>query len=142
MGITNLRMRLGGFFWDDRVKELEEMVLMPIQDPIEMGLGLDTLVERLEASEPYRHLFERAFGDSRIDAKRIGRALAQFVRSGQIVPMTAVLAGRCGINQAGDQRTNPRGLIAAATAKIHETNLVSWKRAGKPGGFDRPGGGP
>ncbi len=71
----------GRFFWDERAATLEDQVLMPIQDGVEMGLTLDTLVARLTSSAFYPILFKRAFGDEFIDANRISRSLAQFVRS-------------------------------------------------------------
>ena len=41
---TSLETRAAGrFFWDDRVQVLEEMVLCPIQDPVEMGLDFREL---------------------------------------------------------------------------------------------------
>ena len=69
------------FFWDERAGNLEEMVLLPIQSRVEMGQDLKVLVRRLSVDAAYPGLFERAFGDSRITEQRIGRALAQFVRS-------------------------------------------------------------
>ena len=71
----------GHFFWDERGTTLEEMVLMPLQDRIEMGMDLDEVVERVESEASYRFLFARAFGDSEVDSERIGQALAQFLRS-------------------------------------------------------------
>lgn len=73
--------RNGRFFWDERAATLEEQVLMPIQNEVEMGLTLDELVEKV-AAQPYASvLFEEAFGDGEVTADRISRALAQFVRS-------------------------------------------------------------
>ncbi|MBK7344467.1 MAG: c-type cytochrome [Saprospiraceae bacterium] len=71
----------GHFFWDERAATLEDQVLMPIQDGVEMGLTLDTLVARLSATSYYPILFKRAFGDAMINSERISRGLAQFVRS-------------------------------------------------------------
>jgi cytochrome c peroxidase len=82
MGIVNARFyATGRFFWDERAATLEDQVLRPIQDPVEMGMTLDGLVARLQARPYYPVLFEHAFGDPGIDADRISRALAQFVRS-------------------------------------------------------------
>lgn len=82
MGLSNARFYAPGhFFWDERAATLEDQVLMPIQDPVEMGLTLAELVERVGAQPYYPVLFERAFGDAAVDADRISRALAQFVRS-------------------------------------------------------------
>ena len=82
MSITNLAFRRrAGLFWDERVRDLQEMVLHPIRDPIEMGLDLPTLVRRLGQDSAYAPLFETAFGSPRITPDRIGRALAEFVHS-------------------------------------------------------------
>lgn len=71
----------GSMFWDERAASLEEQVLMPIQDEVEMGMTLPDLVERLEGTDYYPPLFEAAFGDPAITSDRISLALAQFVRS-------------------------------------------------------------
>lgn len=68
-------------FWDERASTLEQQVLMPIQDPIEMGMSLDQVIERLRVLDHYPPLFAAAFGNDSITADRIARALAQFVRS-------------------------------------------------------------
>ncbi|WP_261389516.1 cytochrome-c peroxidase [Ferrimonas balearica] len=82
MGLGNARFyQSGKFFWDERAETLEQQVLMPIEDPVEMGMTLDDLVERLQSDPFYPPLFADAFGDEAITAERIGRALAQFVRS-------------------------------------------------------------
>ena len=82
MPLVNLRYyERARFFWDERAGNLEEMVLQPIHSRVEMGQDSKTLVELLTHDPAYRGLFERAFGDSEISETRIGRALAQFVRS-------------------------------------------------------------
>lgn len=82
MGLAEARYyRNGRFFWDERADTLEEQVLMPIQNEVEMGLTLDELVKRVAAQDYYPPLFEKAFGDDEVSSDRISRALAQFVRS-------------------------------------------------------------
>ena len=82
MSLTNARYYARGrFFWDERAETLEAQVLVPIEDPIEMGLPLEALEEKLRAAPYYPPLFERAFGSRAITADRIARALAQFVRA-------------------------------------------------------------
>lgn len=71
----------GRFFWDQRAATLEDQVLMPIQDIVEMGLTLPQLEAKLKTLAYYPPLFEKAFGDNTINAARVSRALAQFVRS-------------------------------------------------------------
>jgi cytochrome c peroxidase len=82
MGIVNARFyATGRFFWDERAETLEDQVLRPIQDAVEMGMTLDELEARLRARPYYPFLFEQAFGDPGIDRERISLALAQFIRS-------------------------------------------------------------
>ena len=69
------------FFWDERAGNLEQMVLLPIQSRIEMGQDLGRVLYTLARDKMYRALFARAFGDRLITEQRIGKALAQFVRS-------------------------------------------------------------
>ncbi len=82
MGLSNARYYARGrFFWDERAATLEDQVLMPIQDPVEMGMDLTQLEAKLSATDYYPPLFEAAFGSPEIDRTRIARALAQFVRA-------------------------------------------------------------
>jgi cytochrome c peroxidase len=82
MGLTNARFYAPGkFFWDQRAETLEDQVLMPFQDPVEMGMTLDTLVAAVKGRDFYPPLFEGAFGDDEVTPERISMALAQFVRS-------------------------------------------------------------
>ncbi|MCF3649877.1 cytochrome-c peroxidase [Synoicihabitans lomoniglobus] len=82
MGLTNARFYdPGKFFWNERADTLEDQVLMPFQDEVEMGLTLEQLVALVAGEDYYPELFQNAFGSPDIDAPRIARALAQFVRS-------------------------------------------------------------
>lgn len=82
MALVNAKYyKNGRFFWDERAATLEEQVLMPIQDPVEMGMTLDKVVSRLNNSPYYPALFEKAFGSKNISADKVAKALAQFVRS-------------------------------------------------------------
>jgi len=71
----------GKFFWDERADSLEEQVLMPFQDDIEMGLTLARLEEIVREQPYYSSLFEDAFGNAVVSSERISKALAQFIRS-------------------------------------------------------------
>jgi cytochrome c peroxidase len=80
--LVNARFYLHGrFFWDERAATLEEQVLRPIQDGTEMGMTLDNLVAKIEATPYYAPLFTAAFGSPSITSDRVSRALAQYVRS-------------------------------------------------------------
>ena len=78
---TNLKGRVPGFFWDERAATLEDQVLMPIQDSVEMGMELGDLEKKLQAVPYYPPLFQATFGSSDVTRDRISRALAQFLRA-------------------------------------------------------------
>jgi len=82
MGLANARFYASGkFFWDERAATLEDQVLMPFQDPVEMGLTLDELEQIAKEQLYYPPLFKEAFGDETITSEKIAKALAQFIRS-------------------------------------------------------------
>ncbi len=82
MTLINARFyQRGRFFWDERAATLEEQVLMPFQDPVEMGMTLEQVVSTVQQQSYYPALFEKAFGTQEINADKISNALAQFVRS-------------------------------------------------------------
>lgn len=82
MGLANARFyQTGKFFWDERAATLEDQVLMPFQDAVEMGLTLAQLEQIVQAQSYYPPLFQAAFGNDSINSDRISKALAQFVRS-------------------------------------------------------------
>lgn len=69
-------------FWDGRARTLQEQVVGPIENPVEMNHALSDLIPRLQNSEDYRQAFQQAFGSSSsnpIDAERLARALAAYV---------------------------------------------------------------
>lgn len=75
-GLTNL----GGrpyFFWDGRVATLEEQVLHPVQNPLEMGMTLHEVNRRLRADKEYVRLFRAIYG-RKPDAKLAAKAIAAF----------------------------------------------------------------
>jgi len=82
MGLTNTRYYLREhYFWDERAATLEDQVLQPIQNAVEMGMTLDAVVQRVSTEPFYAQLFTSAFGTPEVNSTRISRALAQFVRS-------------------------------------------------------------
>jgi len=83
-GMTILNARYyqrGRFFWDERAVTLEDQVLQPLQNTVEMGLTAAQISERVTEQPYYNQLFINAFGDNTISNDRISKALAQFVRS-------------------------------------------------------------
>ncbi len=79
--IINARNK-SSFFWDGRTALLEEMVLMPVKNHVEMGLDRLEVMERKIASVSYYpELFKKAFGTEEVTHNKIARALAQFIRA-------------------------------------------------------------
>jgi cytochrome c peroxidase len=101
MTLINARFyQRGRFFWDERAATLEEQVLEPFQDPVEMGMTLKQVVHAVQEQSFYPELFEKAFGTQEINEERISRALSQFIRS--IVSYSSKYdAGRALINSPG-----------------------------------------
>ncbi len=69
------------FFWDGRAKTLEEQILQPVPNPIEMHQSWKNTVKKLNDQVKYRNLFFKAFGESGIDSIKVSKAIAQFLRT-------------------------------------------------------------
>ena len=67
------------FFWDGRIDSLEDQVLKPITNPVEMNLSLDELVARLRSESRYVREFRSAF-DETPSASTAAGALATYIR--------------------------------------------------------------
>lgn len=67
------------FFYDGRALSIQEQVLMPIHNPIEMDLPIPQLLERLNNS-PYKGWFENIYNSSP-DSATLSMALASFIFS-------------------------------------------------------------
>ena len=67
-------------FWDGRAGSLEEQVLGPIQNPIEMAETLPNVVRKLSAVPGYKKQFREVFG-AEVSAEGIARAIAAFERT-------------------------------------------------------------
>lgn len=68
------------FFWDGRARTLEQQALMPIENPIEMGLPVKTAVWRLNNSKTYQQLFQAVFNEAP-NQHNLAKALAEFERT-------------------------------------------------------------
>lgn len=69
------------FFWDGRVTNLREQVLIPIQAHDEMDMDLFSLTIKLNASKRYTPLFKKAFNTEKITPTEVSKALEQFLTS-------------------------------------------------------------
>ena len=69
------------FFWDGRSKTLEEQIIEPVENPIEMHDTWMNVTSKLVASQEYKNLFFEAFGTTEIDSILSAKAIAQFIRT-------------------------------------------------------------
>ncbi len=69
-------------FWDGRERVLQNMVVQPIFNHVEMGMR-DTrkIVEKVASKPYYTQLFIEAYGDDEVSMERISEALSGFVSS-------------------------------------------------------------
>ncbi len=80
MAIANHRFA-EQFFWNSDNRPLEEQVIQPVQNHIEMGMErLEDLALKIDAIPYYDDLFDKAFGSTEVTSDKIGKALAQFLR--------------------------------------------------------------
>ena len=77
--ITNMAAR-AHFFYDGRARSLEQQILMPIQDALEMQLSLAEAVTRLSRHPVYAPAFRQIYGKLPNDTL-LSAALAAFVRT-------------------------------------------------------------
>lgn len=68
-------------FWDGRSATLEEQALLPIEDPLEMGHSVGSVLEKLQQDKRYVAEFTQAFGSPGITKERLASALAAFQRT-------------------------------------------------------------
>ncbi len=78
--VLNVRYNFAQF-WNGRVEDLEKQSLLPIQNPIEMGLSLPILVQRLNKQAEYTNEFKRVFKESPITSNQIAKALAEYQKA-------------------------------------------------------------
>lgn len=69
------------FMWDGGVNNLEVQPIHPITSEVEMDETLENVVSKLQKSDKYQNLFQKAFGTSKITGQLTLKALAQFVVS-------------------------------------------------------------
>src|SRR5262249_32295600 len=67
-------------FWDGRAATLEVQALGPIQNPIEMNMELDKVVERLNGIKGYKEQFQKVFGSDGT-ADGMAKAIAALERT-------------------------------------------------------------
>lgn len=67
------------FMWDGGVNHIEIFSLAPITNPVEMNETMPNVLAKLNASERYTRLFQKAYGTSEITDQLLFRALSQYM---------------------------------------------------------------
>jgi len=69
-------------FWDGRASNLAKMTLMPVANHVEMHMDdLTQLCSKLNATNFYPNLFEKAFGNKNVTSENIALALTGFIQT-------------------------------------------------------------
>ena len=76
--IMNLAWR-SNFMWDGGIFNLDLQPLAPIESNVEMGESMMNIINKLNATNIYPNLFQKAFGTNEINANKILKALSQFM---------------------------------------------------------------
>jgi len=69
------------FFWDGRASSLEDQVLGPIANPIEMGNTHEAMIDTLSKVQGYKPYFKEAFGTEEITKDRVAQTIADYERT-------------------------------------------------------------
>jgi cytochrome c peroxidase len=77
MPLMNLAWR-NQFFWDGRVKTLEQLVMIPVTHPQELAKDTAVLLTQLLEHKQYPALFQKAFPGEKISMQLLSKAIAQF----------------------------------------------------------------
>lgn len=80
MALVNLGWAYN-FFWDGRAATLEELVQLPVINPIEMNEVWENALSELRNDPIYPPMFEAAFGTDEITQDRASKAMASFLRT-------------------------------------------------------------
>lgn len=90
MPLINLLWTQNGFLWNGKIdaqnanpaqRNLEDLTWMAIMAPHEMAGDTSKTISLIQSIDGYPELFYKAFGSSKVTAKNMGRAIAQFVRT-------------------------------------------------------------
>ncbi|MBT5403362.1 MAG: cytochrome-c peroxidase [Crocinitomicaceae bacterium] len=69
------------YFWDGRSATLEDQILEPVVNPIEMDDSWPNVLAKLDADTMYQRMFYEAFGAIEFDSTHVAKAIAQFLRT-------------------------------------------------------------
>ncbi len=68
------------YFWDGRAMTLEQQIIEPVQNPIEMNEDWNHALEELRNDPIYPPMFKAAFGTTDITQEKVAKTMASFLR--------------------------------------------------------------
>lgn len=80
MPLVNLGWAID-YFWDGRALTLEEQVIEPVSNPIEMNEDWNHAIEEIANDPLYGPMFTAAYGSPTVTQERIAKAMASFLRT-------------------------------------------------------------
>jgi cytochrome c peroxidase len=80
MALVNLGWAYN-YFWDGRAQTLEQQIIEPVQNPIEMNEDWNHALDELQNDPLYPPMFRAAFGSEDITQERVTKAIASFLRT-------------------------------------------------------------
>jgi cytochrome c peroxidase len=81
-GVPNIKQAQINLFWDGRENNIQNLIVRPISNHVEMGIDdLTKLPAKLAAVSYYAQLFTDAYGSSEITNDKISNAVAMFISS-------------------------------------------------------------
>jgi cytochrome c peroxidase len=80
MALVNLGWAYN-YFWDGRASTLENQVIEPITNPIEMNNTWENALEKLRSNPIYPQMFADVYGTPAITRDRAAKAMASFLRT-------------------------------------------------------------
>ena len=114
-----------GFFWDMSFSNLADMINLPLKDENEIGAVMEDVVVKMNATNYYPELFEKAFGSSAINEDRIVAAIGNFISS--MVSFDSRFDQQADLGFAGFTESETRGL------EVFQLNCATCH---KEGSFD------
>lgn len=79
--LVNLAWNTTGLGWQGQVATIEDMVLAAFTDPTELNADTAEVARRIQQTDTYPELFQKAFGTDEVTFANIEKAIAQYVRS-------------------------------------------------------------
>lgn len=67
------------FMHDGGANHIEMQPLAPITNTLEMAENINSVIAKLQATQKYRELFKKAYGDEIVNSQRILKTMAQFM---------------------------------------------------------------